>query len=260
MKTVIISIVTSLLSVCTMLGASRVVNIAAPRLTVYLPSEPEALRRAVLACPGGGYTHLATEREGQQWAQFFNDLGLTYAVLEYRMPAGDCTVPIADVQQAFKAMADSAAVWNIDPASIGIMGSSAGGHLAATIATNPKVEMPVKPAFQILFYPVISLDPAITHMGTHDNFLGAEASKQQADEWSSERFVTATTPPAFIVLSSDDKVVHPLNSINYYAAMCRNGVPASMHVYPTGGHGWGFRPDFKYHDLLLAELAAWLKK
>lgn len=241
-------------------GRGRIVSMDSPRLTVYLPSHADGSGRAVLACPGGGYHHLATEREGHDWAHFYNDLGLVYAVLEYRMPGGDRRIPLADVDAALRCMADSASAWGIRPDAIGIMGSSAGGHLACTAATNPNAGIKVKPAFQILFYPVVSLDPAITHMGSHDNFLGANPGKKLEAEWSNENFVTPTTPPAFIVLSSDDKVVNPLNSINYYAALCREGVPACLLAVPDGNHGWGYRDTFAHHNQVLSQLKSWLVK
>lgn len=239
--------------------AGRTVTLQSPRLTVYLPdSVAEGGNRAVIVCPGGGYTHLATAREGHDWAPFFNDLGIVCAVLEYRMPGGDREIPLADVEQSFKALTDSAATWGIAPDAIGIMGSSAGGHLAATAATHQRGVM--KPAFQILFYPVISLDSAITHQGTRRGFLGENPSQQLVDQWSADKNVTPATPPAILLLSSDDKAVPPVNSINYFNALRGAGVPAAMMIYDTGGHGWGFRDTFSYHSQVLDELAAWLNR
>lgn len=238
--------------------AGPTIAIESPKLTVYLPdSATESGTPAVIVCPGGGYSHLATAREGHDWAPFFNSLGLACAVLEYRMPNGDREIPLADVEAAFTIMTDRAAEWGIDPADIGIMGSSAGGHLASAAATHQRRAM--KPAFQILFYPVVSLDSAMTHRGTRNGFLGPTPSPQLVDEWSAANKVTASTPPAIFLLSADDKVVKPSNSIDYFLALRRAGVPAAMMIYPTGGHGWGFRDTFTYHDQVLAELSAWLK-
>lgn len=233
----------------------KVLRFDSPKLTVYLPPEPNG--RALVACPGGGYSHLATAHEGHNWAPFYNQLGYAYAVLEYRMPGGDRTIPMGDVEAAFKLMADSAEVWKFKPAQIGIMGSSAGGHLASTMATHPGEYC--KPAFQVLFYPVISLENEITHQGTRKGFLGDSPSDELAAAWSNYNNVTPQTPPAFVVLSADDKAVPAPNSLRYVTAMVENGVPASLHIYPTGGHGWGYRSNFKYHEQVLAELAAWLR-
>ena len=137
------------------------------------------------------------------------------------------------------------------------MGSSAGGHLASTVATHASAA--ARPDFQILFYPVITMDKSYTHRGSHDNLLGKEASEALETEFSNEKQVTAETPRAFLVLSSDDRTVPPANSVNYYTALIANGIPAALHIYPTGGHGWGHRDTFRYHDQVLDELAAWLK-
>lgn len=235
----------------------RVIEFSNPKLTVCLPPKGLENGKAVVALPGGGYSHLAVYHEGFNWAPFFNENGVAFAVLEYSMPDGDHTVPMADVDAAFKIMADSAAAWNFKPNSIGIMGSSAGGHLAATMATHPTENC--KPAFQILFYPVISLDPVITHKGTRQGFLGDNPPAGLQEEYSSELRVTSDTPRALIMLSSDDKTVRPANSVRYYQALIDKGVPASLHIYPTGGHGWGHRPGFTYHNEALQELSSWLK-
>jgi acetyl esterase/lipase len=143
---------------------------------------------------------------------------------------------------------------------VGIMGFSAGGHLASTIATHSKGE--VKPDFQILFYPVITMVSGFTHKGSHDNFLGKDLSKKEQkrleQEFSNDMQVTRATPRAFIALSDDDHGVLPSNGVNYYVECFRHDVPASLHVYPTGGHGWGYRESFPYHMEMLLELKAWL--
>ena len=239
------------------LAQGQILTFENPKVTVYLPPVRSEGSKAVVACPGGGYSHLATGHEGHYWAPFFNDQGITYAVLEYDMPKGDREMLLGEVEAAFKILKDSAAVWKIDPAKIGIMGSSAGGHLASTAATHPTAVM--SPAFQILFYPVISLDPALTHRGTRREFIGENADEALTREWSSDKKVTAQTPRAILLLSADDKVVDPQNSIEYFNALRREGVPATMHIWPNGGHGWGYRTKFKVHDQMLDELRAWLK-
>lgn len=234
----------------------RVVEVQKPKMTAYLPAGDLANGKAVVICPGGGYEHLATAHEGYQWGPFFNELGYAAIVLEYKFPKGDRSIPMRDVEDCFKVVADSAAVWNISPYKIGIMGSSAGGHLASTMATHPSGVC--KPAFQILFYPVISLEKGVTHNGTAEGFLGKEPTDRLRHEWSNQYNVTAQTPPAFIVLSGDDTIVPPANSIMYYQALNKAGVPVTMHIYPTGGHGWGYRESLSEHGLLLQELRHWL--
>jgi acetyl esterase/lipase len=230
-------------------------------LTVYLPDEKKATGRAVVCCPGGGYSHLAMDHEGHQWATFFNNQGIALIVLKYRMPHGNRLVPISDAEEAIKTVRRHATEWHIDLNDIGIMGFSAGGHLASTIATHSKGE--AAPDFQILFYPVITMDLGYTHKGSHDNFLGEGHSKKdlrklEAD-FSNDLQVNRTTPRAFLALSDDDKAVPAANGLNYYMQLYKHDVPASIHVYPTGGHGWGYRESFAYHYHVIFELKAWLE-
>ena len=227
------------------------------KVWVYLPSKEEATGRAVVICPGGGYQHLAMDHEGHDWAAFFNNMGIAAVVLKYRMPHGDHEVPLSDAEAAMKLVRRNAQNWNIDPHDVGIMGSSAGGHLASTVATHAKGD--ALPDFQILFYPVITMMPDITHKGSHDNFLGEKAKKRNEQEYSSDLQVTRVTPRAFIALSDDDPTVLPANGVNYYLQLYRNDVPATLHVYPSGGHGWGNRDSFKYHNEMQLDLKAWLR-
>lgn len=234
-------------------------------LTVYLPDAKKATGRAVVCCPGGGYTHLAMDHEGHQWATFFNNQGIALIVLKYRMPHGNPQIPISDAEEAMKIVRMNAVEWHIDRNNIGIMGFSAGGHLASTIATHSKGE--AAPDFQILFYPVITMDLGYTHKGSHNNLLGtmAESKKEQKEmrrlefEYSNDLQVNRTTPRAFIALSDDDKAVPAANGFNYYQQLYKHDVPASLHIYPTGGHGWGYRESFDYHYQMLFELKGWLE-
>lgn len=232
-------------------------DIEQPSLRVFLPAPELATGRAVVACPGGGYSGLAVNHEGYDWAPYFNKQGIALIVLKYRMPKGDRTLPISDAEAAMKMVRDSADVWNLNPNDIGIMGSSAGGHLASTIATHAPEAL--RPNFQILFYPVITMDKSFTHMGSHDNLLGKDASADLEKEFSNEKQVTKETPRAFIVYSDDDKVVPPANGVNYYLALNNKGVPSVLHIYPTGGHGWGIREDFLYKSEMQNELTSWLR-
>lgn len=231
------------------------VYVAEPTLTVYPASSGNGL--AIVACPGGGYAHLAMSHEGHDMASWFNSQGITYAVLKYRMPNGNHEVPLSDAQQALRIMRQHAKEWKIQ--KVGIMGASAGGHLASTVATH-FLDAETRPDFQILFYPVITMEPAYTHMGSHDNLLGQHPSKDLEEKYANELQVTPQTPQAFIMHSSDDDVVPVANSINYYSALVKNKVPASLHIYPIGGHGWGFRDGFIYKRQWTGELEKWLRE
>ena len=230
-------------------------------LTVYLPDAKNATGRAVVCCPGGGYSHLAMDHEGHQWATFFNNQGIALIVLKYRMPHGNHAVPISDAEQAMKIVRQNAIEWHIDPHNVGIMGFSAGGHLASTIATHSKGE--AAPDFQILFYPVITMDLGFTHKGSHDNLLGTNHDKKKLRkleiEYSNDQQVNRTTPRAFLALSDDDKAVPAANGFGYYQQLYKHDVPASIHIYPSGGHGWGYRESFAYHYHMIFELKAWLQ-
>ena len=230
-------------------------------LTVYLPDAKKATGRAVVCCPGGGYSHLAMDHEGHQWAIFFNNQGIALIVLKYRMPHGNYVVPISDAEQAMKIVRQNAAEWHIDTHNVGIMGFSAGGHLASTIATHSKGD--AAPDFQILFYPVITMDLGFTHKGSHDNLLGTNHDKKKLRkleaEYSNDQQVNRTTPRAFLALSDDDKAVPAANGFGYYQQLYKHDVPASIHIYPSGGHGWGYRESFAYHYQMVFELKAWLQ-
>lgn len=231
------------------------------KVTVFLPNAKKATGRAVVCCPGGGYSHLAMAHEGTDWASFFNQQGIALIVLKYRMPRGNYEIPVSDAEEAIRLVRRNANLWHIDPQQVGIMGSSAGGHLASTVATHSKGD--AKPDFQILFYPVITMDPSFTHKGSHDNFLGTSHSKRDMKKlellYSNDLQVTRATPRAFIALSDDDGAVPPANGANYYQECYRHDVPAALHIYPSGGHGWGIRSSFQFHAEMLLELRAWLQ-
>ncbi len=231
-------------------------NVTAPTLTVFPASHPNGM--AIIMCPGGGYAGLAMNHEGLNMASWFNTLGITYAIVKYRMPNGHNEVPLSDAEQAIRMVREHAAEWGVNPQCVGIMGASAGGHLAASLATLYSSEK-TRPDFQILFYPVISMQPGITHGGSRTNLLGENPSKELEQKYSLEQQVTARTSQAFIMLSSDDETVSPLNSISYYLALHNHKVPVTLHAYPTGGHGWGFRDSFPYKRQWTEELEKWLR-
>ena len=232
-----------------------VLYVAEPTLTVYPATEGNGM--AIVACPGGGYGKLAMDHEGKDMAAWFNNQGITYAVLKYRMPNGHKEVPLSDARQAMRILRHRAGEWQLK--RIGIMGFSAGGHLASAVATHFEDEES-HPDFQILFYPVISMDPEYTHRGTHDNLLGKQPAKEEEDDFSNELHVDGNTPPAFILHSSDDRSVPVAHSLNYYMALLRHQVPATLHIYPIGGHGWGYRDSFTYKREWTGELEKWLRE
>lgn len=232
-------------------------NVTEPTLTVYPAPHPNGM--AIIMCPGGGYSGLAMHHEGHDMASWFNTQGITYAVLKYRMPNGHHEVPLSDAEQAIRMVREHAAEWGVNPQRVGIMGASAGGHLAASLATLYSSDK-TRPDFQILFYPVISMQKGVTHGGSRKNLIGENPSQELEQKYSLERQVSPRTPQAFIMLSSDDDAVPPINGIGYFLALRDHKVPASLHAYPTGGHGWGFRDNFTYKRQWTEELEKWLRE
>ena len=194
--------------------------------------------RMVVVCPGGGYLYSSQRGEGQFVADWFLRQGISVAVVNYRMPCGQPTVPLTDIQNVFRYCRHHAQEWGIR--SVGIIGFSAGGHLAATASTL-FVDAVTRPDFSILIYPVITMDAAYTHRGSRENLIGTAKDKVLIRKYSLENQVKPEVPPTFIALSSDDKTVPPENTIRYYNALVECGVTCEMHSFPTGGHGWGFR-------------------
>lgn len=238
------------------LNGGRVANVVNPSITVYPAEKPNGM--AIIMCPGGGYVRLAMNHEGHDMASWFNTQGITYVVLKYRMPNGNYEVPLSDAEQAIRLVREHAAEWGINPQRVGIMGASAGGHLAASLASLYSSDK-TRPDFQILFYPVISMQKGVTHGGSRQNLIGENPSQELEQKYSLERQVSPRSPQAFIMLSSDDGAVPPINGIGYFLALRDQKVPASLHVYPTGGHGWGFRDNFTYKRQWTGELEKWLR-
>ena len=229
-------------------------KIVTPTLTVHVANKPNG--KAILCCPGGGYSIVAMNHEGNDMAAWLNAQGYTLAVLKYRMPNGNDEVPLSDALQAMRILRQHSEEWKIS--KIGIMGASAGGHLASTAATHYTEDS--RPDFQVLFYPVISMQSDITHRGSRENLIGKNPSEELVNKYSNELHVHAQTPPAFILHSSDDGGVVVENSIRYYQALVKNRVPVSFHCYPVGGHGWGYRDSFPYKHLWKEELEKWLRE
>ena len=236
-----------------------ITRVSSPELIIYLPQKSNATDKAVIICPGGGYAGLASHHEGTLFAQWLNEQGIAAFILKYRMPNKHKEVPLEDAQQAMRYVREHAKDFRIQPNKIGIAGFSAGGHLASTASTHFATEgTSTRPDFSILFYPVITMEEA-THGGSRLNLLGDNPSFTDINIFSNEKQINANTPPAILLLSDDDKAVLPENSIRYYRALKANGIKASLYIFPEGGHGWGLRSDFKYHQQVTGLLAAWLK-
>ena len=234
---------------------AKVYEVSEPELWVYKAEKPNGM--AVVACPGGGYKYLSTDNEGTMFIDWMNERGITFAILKYRLPNGQSEVPLEDARRAMEIMRTQGKEFGVNPNEIGIMGSSAGGHLAATLATMYGSPM-YRPDFQILLYPVITMTDK-THKGSRTNLLGENPTADQIERYSLENRVDAQTPPAFIILASDDNAVKPINSLRYAEKLQSNKVPYSLHIYPAGGHGFGFRDTYQYKPQWSAELDRWLK-
>ena len=230
-------------------------DLAEATMIVYKAQRPNGI--CILECPGGGYTVRSDSHEGKNMADWFNSLGITYCVLEYRMPFGFWQVPLNDAEKGMKIIREHASEWGVK--KVGVMGCSAGGHLASTLATHYSSEE-TRPDFQILMYPVITMDRSFTHMGSFDNLFGQNPSQELIDKFSNEKQVTAKTPPAIMILSADDNTVDPRNSIEYYYALRKAKVSATLHIYPTGGHGYGNQERFPYKREWTAEVEKWLRQ
>lgn len=229
--------------------------VAHPTLSVYRAQHPNGT--AIVVCPGGGYHDVWWSHEGYMMADWLNSQGVTLAVLKYRIPNGHHTIPLEDALRAMEIMRQHADEWHCT--KVGIMGASAGGHLATTAATHYTTAAN-RPDFQVLLYPVVSMDERITHSGTRYGLLGDHPTDDLVALYSNELQVAEDNPPAFIVASSDDGAVPIDNSLRYYRALLEHHVSATLHIYPYGGHGWGFRDSFAYKPLWTAELSQWLRE
>lgn len=231
-------------------NVTRIEKVSVPTLTVYYPEKPNGA--AVIICPGGGYAILAFDKEGTRVAEELNKWGIMAFVLKYRLPSDSMNIdksmaPLQDAQRAIQLVRSQAAQFAVQPNKIGIMGFSAGGHLASTAVTHFQIKADAsstdttsaRPDFGILVYPVISFDSSITHKGSKTNLIGAHPDEKQVQFFSNELQVTPQTPPVFLVHAGDDGGVPVANSLRFYEACIRQKVPAEMHLYPKGGHGFG---------------------
>lgn len=250
-------------------GILRISKVSRPTLTAYFPAKQQANGTAVIICPGGGYAILAADHEGEAVARKLTEAGITAFVLKYRLPSDAIMKqksigPLQDAQQAIKMVRDSAARWNLNKNRIGIMGFSAGGHLASSAGTHYQpglignaTNTSLRPDFMVLIYPVISLQDGLAHVGSRENLLGKNASPEIIKYYSNHLQVTGNTPPTFLVHAGDDNAVSVENSIQFYQALQAHGVPAEMHLYQRGGHGFGMQlPGSK--DLWLERCKNWM--
>jgi acetyl esterase/lipase len=233
-----------------------VTNITEPRMYAYIAPQESATGSAVLICPGGGYRGVSVENEGSNVALWLNKLGVSAFVLYYRMPNQHNEIPLADAQAAMEIIRSRAKEWNVNKDKLGIMGFSAGGHLASTVGTHFSKKN--RPDFMVLVYPVISMNKEITHGGSRKNLIGENPTPEMEKLYSNELQVTKNTPPTFIVLALDDKAVPVENSYRFHKALLAAGVSSEIHTYDLGGHGFGMRkkgiPVDNWTDLLQAWL------
>lgn len=228
------------------------------RMYVFPADKDNNKHRAVVICPGGGYSRLAMDHEGFKWVPFFREEGFTTVILEYRMPKGNPLIPVGDAAKAILTVRANARQWDIDPQQVGIMGFSAGGHLASTITVT--TDSTVRPSFSVLMYPVVSMHEDFMHRRSHKELLGADASDETNRRYSAYLHVDSLTPPTFIALSSNDAGVPPQNSLRFYEAMVVAKRPVAIHAWPTGSHGWGMSGKLPYYQEMLGELRAWLRR
>ena len=250
-------------------GNQSIANVIQPTLTVYLPPREKANGTSVIVCPGGGYARLSISHEGYDVAKRLNEMGVAAFVLKYRLPndrsqPDKSIAPLLDVQQALRLVREQAPKYGLNPERIGVMGFSAGGHLASTAGTHfakPVGDNPgatsVRPAFVVLLYPVISFSDSLKHAGSRDNLIGTTPSADHTRLYSNELQVSAQTPPTFLVHAEDDNVVPVQNSLVFYQALRRHNVPAEMHLYPKGGHGFGMN-NSTTKDQWIERLQNWL--
>ena len=236
----------------------RLVNTTKAQIYVYNADPAKATGQAVVICPGGGYAKLSMDQEGYLMAQWLAKNGIAAFVLEYRLPNGHKEVPLEDVVEAIRIVRKKAKKYNVDPAKVGVMGFSAGGHLAASVSNLPPVED--RPNFSILYYPVVLANHYATSTKTYQNLLGKNHTPKEADEFSLEKFVSKDTPPTILLLSDDDNAVPAAGAAIYYTQLRYHGVRAAMYVFPEGKHGWGNYDKFTYQKEWQHLLLRWLNE
>lgn len=237
-------------------GLRFIGNVTEAVLYIYPAAPDKATGQAAVICPGGGYEFVSMEHEGDAFARWIAEQGITAAVIKYRMPNHHPEVPLEDVEQALRVMkGEIPGVGELSVQRVGIIGFSAGGHLAAMAATVGRV----RPDFMVLFYPVITAAKELAHEGSFDNLLGRERTEELNARYSLENRVTETTPPTILFLADDDDCVPALNAVSFYRALKEHGVAASLHIYPSGQHGWGILDRFPYKSAWQSALTDWLQ-
>lgn len=231
-------------------------NISETELTIYPADSEKDKKVAVLIFPGGGFSKESLLFEGEMPARWLASEGITGIVMKYRLPKGRSRLLLSDTQLAIIFLKEHASQLGIEGNALGVWGFSCGGHIASTAATHFTTE--TRPDFQILFYPVISMEEAITHIDTRRNLMGDIPTEDEIRYLSNDEQVKRDTPPAFIALSDDDNRVSPLNSIRYYSALKKKEIPATMYIFPQGGHGWGFKSEFNYKSEMKALIIKWI--
>ncbi len=235
----------------------RLFNTTETVLYIYAADPARATGQAAVVCPGGGYRFLSIEGDGHAVGRWLAENGVTAAVLKYRLPNGRREVPLEDAEAALDYLRREAAAFRADATQVGIVGSSAGGHLAASAATM--LPETVRPAFAVLIYPVITAEPDKCHKGSFDHLLGADRTVVDAVKWSLENRVTTSTPPTLLLAADDDRSVPSVNSVLFYEALKRNGVKGcALHIYPSGGHGGALDPDHIYRPQWRTDILDWL--
>ena len=246
-------------------GQERVSNTNVTELFIYEANPAKATGQAVVICPGGGYRLLAMGHEGHDYAKWMAENGITTAVLKYRLPNTTPQVPMEDAAEALRYMREEYR-GKASIKQLGIMGFSAGGHLAASTAVgclkangDTSARAALRPDFAVLFYPVITGNPSQMHKGSYDKLLGSNRTRELTDKWSPELVAGKDAPQTLLILSSDDATVPPINSTKFYNTLKELGVPASITILPSGGHGWGFRDSFKYKAIWQEAMLQWLE-
>ena len=247
----------------------RVRNVSEAEMYVYLPKIGINTGAALVICPGGGYMIEAMDHEGYDLAEWLTTQGVAGIVLKYRLPYGHDQIPLEDAQRALRIVRQKTAEWGINPAKVGIAGSSAGGHLASTAgtrfdlgkpeSTDPLEKYSCRPDFMLLLYPVITFSEEFGHMGSRTNLIGTGNKWELVEKYSNELHVTPQTPPTFLILADDDGGVPPRNSIEFYMALKKNKIPAEMHIFRDGGHGFGMTKKNLPVDQWPNLFAQWMK-
>ncbi|MDT0649745.1 alpha/beta hydrolase [Autumnicola edwardsiae] len=254
-------------------GINWITKVQEPNIAVYLPAKQSATGQAVVICPGGGYAGLAYDWEGTDFAKWLNSKGIAGIVLKYRLPGSKSVkvsyeAPLQDVQRAIRMVRAHSQDWNINKNKVGVIGFSAGGHLASTLGTHFDHQdsfekdfvdaLSARPDFMALIYPVITMDEKFTHQGSKNALLGNNPSKELVENFSNELQVKQNTPPTFLIHATDDESVPVENSLRFYEALKAKKIPVEMHIYPEGGHGFSFGLGKGYLSSWTDRLADWL--